>query len=393
MIGILWATLAQAAPIEASLSVRVLDAGGAPVTSSTSLGVSLFASDTAPTSFWSDSFVVTPEGGYAALKLGRAGNVLDSGQVAGAWYQLSVGGSPIGPRTRLGEAPAAAVAFDAPTPPAGDNDTSIATTAWVRQNGGMTWSVVTGATTATANRGYVVDAATRATITLPSGCAVGDRIAVAGRGAGGWTVAPAAGDTLRHQGVDVGSSSGLLSTASWETLDVVCAVADSGWQVVGYTGTPFGCTAGNIIPVMTSNTAPSGVASASTTYSVTYEPYFAFTTAGAGDPTSSWLTSPNTTTGWLRYQFPAPATVVRYEIVAGNNYTTANAATWSFQGSNDGTNWTTLDSRSGVTWTVNQVRTYTLSAPATYLYYRVNVTANGGYAGWLQITDLRMYCQ
>ena len=72
---------------------------------------------------------------------------------------------------------------------------------------------------------------------------------------------------------------------------------------------------------------------------------------------------------------------------------TIGGATVTIEGSNDGTNWTTLDSRSGVTWTVNQVRTYTLSAPATYLYYRVNVTANGGYAGWLQITDLRMYCQ
>lgn len=53
---------------------------------------------------------------------------------------------------------------------------------------------------------------------------------------------------------------------------------------------------------------------------------------------------------------------------------------WDFQGSNDGSSYTTIESRSSETFSVpNGKNTYTLSSVAgPYRYYRVSMTAGGG---------------
>ena len=52
---------------------------------------------------------------------------------------------------------------------------------------------------------------------------------------------------------------------------------------------------------------------------------------------------------------------------------------WQFQGSNDGSTWTTLDTQSNQAFAQRfELKTYAIANPGFYRYYRLNVTANNG---------------
>jgi regulation of enolase protein 1 (concanavalin A-like superfamily) len=101
------------------------------------------------------------------------------------------------------------------------------------------------------------------------------------------------------------------------------------------------------------------------------------------------------TTGWLQYDFGAgnAQVVKRYTIAAANLIPERDPKDWQFQGSNDGTNWTTLDSKSGQSFATirMQQNTYPLSNTAAYRYYRFNITANNGDPSFLHIGDLGLW--
>lgn len=144
--------------------------------------------------------------------------------------------------------------------------------------------------------------------------------------------------------------------------------------------TPSGT--GNAIPIMTSETTPSGVASASSVYTGPgpWTPHNAFD--GDGD---TWWRSNNTRTGWLAYQFAAAAVIVGYSVrssatVDVNNATNAadlNAPrSWSFEGF-DGTNWVILDSQFGqTTWSAAETREFRIVNTTAYSAYRLNISSN-----------------
>jgi hypothetical protein len=84
-------------------------------------------------------------------------------------------------------------------------------------------------------------------------------------------------------------------------------------------------------------------------------------------------------TGWLRYDFGAGnATVKRYTVVSAD-VADRDPKTWTFQGSNDGSTWTTLDTQSNQAFpTRNHANAYNLGNTTAYRYYQINVTANNG---------------
>jgi subtilisin-like proprotein convertase family protein len=71
----------------------------------------------------------------------------------------------------------------------------------------------------------------------------------------------------------------------------------------------------------------------------------------------------------------APLVVGIYSLTAGS---TGVPTAWQFQGSNDGLTWTTLDTRAGMNLHNKYEFKYALSAPATYIYFRLLVTASTG---------------
>ena len=97
----------------------------------------------------------------------------------------------------------------------------------------------------------------------------------------------------------------------------------------------------------------------------------------------------------IAYDFGNPATVNGYGI---HNFVPAGYApaeraphTWTFQASNDGTTWTTLDERhleSG--WTAGEYRYYAVSNETAYAQYRLAITDNNGNA-YTQFARLEFY--
>lgn len=142
------------------------------------------------------------------------------------------------------------------------------------------------------------------------------------------------------------------------------------------------------VPTMTSNTAPSGVASASSIDQATYDAYKAFD----GSTTTRWLTSSGTTTGWLQYQFTTSKIINKYTVAP-----TASARapkTWTIKASNTGVfggEEVILDTQTNITGWVNQTaKTFTFTNSNSYLYYRIDVTENSGDASFLDIGELQL---
>lgn len=152
----------------------------------------------------------------------------------------------------------------------------------------------------------------------------------------------------------------------------------------------------NNVPPMTSNTAPSGVVASSSQYDATWAPWKAFNrilTRTAG----SWFTQNTVTTGWVRYDFGAgnEKAITHYSIVGIATDASSDAAVaaknWNFEGSNDGTNWTTLHSVTNApAWGQGEKRYYTTTNTTAYRYYRVNITANQGSTEYTGLTGLEL---
>lgn len=142
---------------------------------------------------------------------------------------------------------------------------------------------------------------------------------------------------------------------------------------------------------MTSNTAPSPyVASASSTYDPTFNNASkAFN--GTVGLNGYWLTAASAS-GWLQIDL-ATAYAISSFAVQVNTIPEPNRAPKNFtlQGSNDGTSFTTLATITNQTaWGSGETRTFTVTSPGSYRYYRLDITANNGDV-YLQVGELYLY--
>ena len=106
------------------------------------------------------------------------------------------------------------------------------------------------------------------------------------------------------------------------------------------------------------------------------------TCAFDGNQNTKWLTFHNA--AWLQVGFPEYSipTVTSYSITSANDAPLRDPKGWTLQGSNDGVAFTDIDARSGETFGSRfQKKTYTLSKPAAYRYFRLNITENNGDIG------------
>jgi hypothetical protein len=103
-------------------------------------------------------------------------------------------------------------------------------------SGTSTWTVVTGTSQAMAvDSGYISNNAGLVTLTLPSTAAVGSVIQVQGLGAGGWQIAQNASQLI-HIGSQVtttGTGGYLASTNQYDSITILCVVANTTWTVLG----------------------------------------------------------------------------------------------------------------------------------------------------------------
>ncbi|WP_144875532.1 GH92 family glycosyl hydrolase [Microbacterium sp. 1.5R] len=152
-----------------------------------------------------------------------------------------------------------------------------------------------------------------------------------------------------------------FSSSSFESDDATPALTGTG-ESVNVTGSRFepGSVLGDVVAVTASaENAPNESA--------------AF--VADGNASSKWLAFANT--GWVQYRLGAAQPMVRYTLTSGNDAQERDPRDFRVQGSNDGTDWVTVDERSGELFSGRgETRSFTLDAPsAEYLYYRLDVLA------------------
>jgi len=90
------------------------------------------------------------------------------------------------------------------------------------------------------NHGYINTNAGLTTFTLPALAAVGDVIEVAGEGAGGWRVAQNALQSIQNgnNSTTIGVGGSMSSFSRYDTVRLVCRVANTTWSTIANTGIP-----------------------------------------------------------------------------------------------------------------------------------------------------------
>jgi len=104
---------------------------------------------------------------------------------------------------------------------------------------------------------------------------------------------------------------------------------------------------------------------------------------------SKWLD--RSSTSWIRLKLDKARQVVKYALSSANDEPDRDPKNWLFEGSNDGSTWTELDKRTNESFSERyQTKTYDFTNEKSYLYYRLNITANRGNVGLTQLSEIQI---
>ena len=102
------------------------------------------------------------------------------------------------------------------------------------------FSTISGTTqTADVNTTYIVGNAAQTTITLPDMAGVNSFVTIVGLGAGGWVLVPGAGQTIQVSSVPASASTSITSANQYDTISIICVVANTTWVTVSAQTTGF----------------------------------------------------------------------------------------------------------------------------------------------------------
>ncbi|MED4886202.1 discoidin domain-containing protein [Lysinibacillus sp. FSL R7-0073] len=145
----------------------------------------------------------------------------------------------------------------------------------------------------------------------------------------------------------------------------------------------------NAVPIMTSNTAPSGKVTTSSIYDTNYDGWKVFNR----NESDGWATLYGANAyQWIQYEFPVRNVVSSYSLLPFSNSSlnlNQMPNTWRFEGSNDGSNWDVLDSQSGVTWTARNYKTFTVCKNNFHNFYRLFIISNNGHTN-IAIAEIKI---
>jgi hypothetical protein len=141
------------------------------------------------------------------------------------------------------------------------------------------------------------------------------------------------------------------------------------------------------VPTMTSNTAPEGVASASSIYGSSYDAFKAF-----DKNTSTYWEAGGGVPQWIQYQFVSPVFVHTVVITghssAGNGF---NPTSITIQASQDGS--TFIDIQTFNQEFTNTATTLYIAKQGYYKYWRVKVNNTGGYSPTIRELNFKGFIQ
>jgi len=122
---------------------------------------------------------------------------------------------------------------------AGISVTPTANTITIASTNGIAWTEVTGTSQAMAvDSGYIANNAGLVTLTLPATAVVGDRVRIAGKGAGGWRCGQNAGQTINfgNTATTAGVAGYIDSTNQYDALELLCITANTTWVALSSVG-------------------------------------------------------------------------------------------------------------------------------------------------------------
>jgi hypothetical protein len=144
------------------------------------------------------------------------------------------------------------------------------------------------------------------------------------------------------------------------------------WDTLNTTGATLGKIADlNVvdpIPKMASNTSAECIITASANETGTYPAWRAFDK----NHSSSVYWHSGSSSGWIKVEFTTPKKIKRYSLqIPVASYPTA----WTFEGSNDNSNWVVLDAKTGYSgWSTGERKEFNIDNVNQYKYYKINVT-------------------
>ena len=128
----------------------------------------------------------------------------------------------------------------------------------------------------------------------------------------------------------------------------------------------------SVVPIMTSDTTPSGIASASHEHGGVHLAYKVFRQALPAD--EGWMSYGNGIAGeWVQYQFSEAQIIKQIMVQHFNSNTGRPVKTFKFQGSNDGTTFTDLATCTMDSSASKYSKYFTIDNNNAYLYYRLYV--------------------
>ncbi|MGB8451833.1 MAG: Ig-like domain-containing protein [Anaerocolumna sp.] len=148
----------------------------------------------------------------------------------------------------------------------------------------------------------------------------------------------------------------------------------------------------NVIPAMISDTAPSGVASASSIYNSSYIAFKAFD-HDTSNVFNSWITKSGIKSGWLEYDFEDARCITKYTITSRNSssFLVDSPRDWSFEAWDEELQeWVVLDTQNNITYWERLVKKeFTFTNTSFFNKYRINITANNN-SSYTVIGELEM---
>jgi hypothetical protein len=184
-----------------------------------------------------------------------------------------------------------------------------------------------------------------------------------------------------------------VSSGTWETPIIDLGEGWKETKLVDVVKNIINGTKTNLIPVMTSNTTPSGIASASS-YVANSEPWKAFD----NEPGSNYWwqgSSNNSPNEWLAYEFPTNQIVNAYSIKKIQGAVGGTPTEWTFEGW-DGSSWIILDEQtlSDSDWDTSPIYEFNINNNVAYKKYRINIKKYVAMSAWPpRIAQLSMYYQ
>ena len=97
------------------------------------------------------------------------------------------------------------------------------------------------------------------------------------------------------------------------------------------------------------------------------------------------------TTAWVSFRVNRADAVTAYSITSANDWANRDPENWTLYGSQDGETWTAVDSREGIAFSTRfEEKIFRLSSPVSYLWYKFDVTKNGGNDTYTQFSELKL---